>query len=195
VVEEGAPNGAPSFFPVTLVAMATRDIRLFPDPVLRERASLVAEVDDDLRRLIADMGETMRAAPGIGLAAPQVGIQRRVLVYSLHEEDPIVAVINPEVVERDGEVVDFEGCLSIPGLSYEVARAQRVVVKGIDENGEPQQIDASDLEARVLQHEIDHLDGILFIDRIDPELRKEAMKQLREAALSGTRPAQTTGKL
>jgi peptide deformylase len=175
--------------------MATRDIRLFPDPVLRERASLVAEVDDDLRRLIADMGETMRAAPGIGLAAPQVGIQRRVLVYSLHEEDPIVAVINPEVVERDGEVVDFEGCLSIPGLSYEVARAQRVVVKGIDENGEPQQIDASDLEARVLQHEIDHLDGILFIDRIDPELRKEAMKQLREAALSGTRPAQTTGKL
>jgi peptide deformylase len=181
--------------------MATRDIRLFPDPVLREAASPVAEVDDDLRRLIADMGETMRAAPGIGLAAPQVGIQRRVLVYSLSEEDPIVAVLNPEIVEREGEVVDSEGCLSIPGLSYEVARAQRVVVKGLDGQGEPLQIDASDLEARVLQHEIDHLDGVLFIDRIDPELRKEALKQLRDGVLEGGgvlvdgRPAQTTGKL
>jgi peptide deformylase len=181
--------------------MPIRDIRLFPDPVLREAASPVTQVDDDLRRLIADMGETMRAAPGIGLAAPQVGIQQRVLVYSLHEEEPIVALVNPEIVEREGEETDFEGCLSIPGLSYEVTRAQRVVVKGLDEQGGVVKIDATDLEARVLQHEIDHLDGILFIDRIDPELRKEAMKQLREAALGGGgvlgggRPAQTSGKL
>jgi peptide deformylase len=175
--------------------MATREIRLFPDPVLRERASEVAEVDGDIRKLVADMGETMRAAPGIGLAAPQVGIQRRVLVYSLHEEDPIHAVVNPEIVERSGEVVDSEGCLSMPGLSYEVPRAQHVVVKGLDENGEPIEIDAVDLEARVLQHEIDHLDGILFIDRIDPELRKEAMKELREAVTSGWGAPAPTGKL
>lgn len=163
--------------------MATREIRLFPDPVLREAALPVEFVDDDIRMLIADMGETMRAAPGIGLAAPQVGIQRRVLVYSLSEEDPIHAVVNPEIVEREGEIVDVEGCLSIPGLSYEVPRSQRVVVKGVDAQGEPVEIDATELEARVLQHEIDHLDGVLFIDRIDPERRKEAMKQLREMAL------------
>jgi peptide deformylase len=175
--------------------MTIREIRLFPDPVLREAASPVTQVDDDLRRLVADMGETMRAAPGIGLAAPQVGIQRRVLVYSLHEEDPVVAVINPEIAEREGEVTDFEGCLSIPGLSYEVTRAQRVVVRGLDEQGKPVAIEASDLAAFVRQHAFDHLDGILFIDRIDPELRKEAMQQLREAALGSSRPPQTSGKL
>jgi peptide deformylase len=172
--------------------MATRKIRKFPDPVLREVTAEVTEFDDDLAKLIEDMGETMRAAPGIGLAAPQVGIPRRVLVYSLSEEEPVVAVINPVITIREGEVVDFEGCLSIPGLSYEVARAQRVVVKGLDAKGVPLEIDAVELEARVLQHEIDHLDGILFVDRIDDELRKEALKLLREAALG---PAQPTGRL
>lgn len=175
--------------------MAIREIRMFPDPVLREPAAPVLDVDDAVRKLVADMGETMRAAPGIGLAAPQVGIQRRVLVYSLSEEEPIAAVINPEIVERSGEVVDSEGCLSIPGLSYEVLRAQRVVVKGLDADGSPVEIEAVDLEARVLQHEIDHLDGILFIDRIEPTLRKEAMKQLREGALGVGGAPQPTAKL
>ena len=176
--------------------MAVLPIRLFPDPVLREATVSVGSVDDDVRKLIADMGETMRAAPGIGLAAPQVGVQRRVLVYSLSEEEPIVAVINPEIVSREGEQVDSEGCLSIPGLAYEVSRSVHVVVRGLDAQGEPIEIDAVDLEARVLQHEIDHLDGILFIDRIDPELRKEAMRELRERALGQpSRPPEPSAKL
>ena len=162
-------------------------MRLFPDPVLREPAKPVGLVDEAVRKLIADMGETMRAAPGIGLAAPQVGIQRRVLVYSLTEEDPITAVVDPEIVDRSGEQIDSEGCLSMPGISYEVPRAQRVRVRGLGTNGEAIEIDAEDLEARVLQHEIDHLDGILFIDRLSQELRREAMKTLREALL-GTLP-------
>ncbi len=172
--------------------MPIREIRLFPDPVLRERAAEVTEFDDELRNLVADMGETMRVAPGVGLAAPQVGIQRRVLVFSPNEEEPITALINPEITLREGEQTDFEGCLSIPGLNYEVERALRVVVKGKDAEGEPIEIDASEFVARILQHEIDHLDGVLFIDRIDPELRKEAMKQIREAALG---PPQPTGRL
>src|SRR5688572_8564141 len=137
--------------------MAILSIRRFPDPVLREATAPVAHVDDDIRKLITDMGETMRAAPGIGLAAPQVGVQRRVLVYSLSEEDDIHAVVNPEIVERSGDMTDSEGCLSVPGISYEVVRAQRVVVRGLDAQGGPVEIDAEDLEARVLQHEIDHL--------------------------------------
>jgi len=160
-------------------------IRLYPDPVLREATAPVGIVDDDVRKLIADMGETMRAAPGIGLAAPQVGVQRRVLVYSLSDEEDIVGVVNPEIVLREGEDADDEGCLSIPGLSYEVIRAERVVVRALDVNGEPVEIDATALEARVLQHEIDHLDGLLILDRITPELRKEAMAILRERVTEG----------
>ena len=167
---------------------------MFPDPVLRERAVDVTEFDDDLKRLVADMGETMRDAPGVGLAAPQVGVQRRVFVFSPNEEEPVTAVINPEITLREGEQTDFEGCLSMPGLSYEVQRALRVVVKGRDVDGEPIEIDASEFVARILQHEIDHLDGIMFIDRIDPDLKKEALKQLREAAL-GLPQQQPTGKL
>jgi peptide deformylase len=165
--------------------MAVLPIRLYPDPVLREPSAPVADVDDSIRKLIIDMGETMRAAPGIGLAAPQVGVQRRVLVYALSEEDEIVGLVNPEIVERGGTIVEDEGCLSIPGLSFPVARAQSVVVKGLDPLGQPKQIEAVDLEARVLQHEVDHLDGILFIERIDPELRREAKRILRERALDG----------
>ena len=165
--------------------MAILSIRRFPDPVLREATAPVATVDDDVRKLIADMGETMRAAPGIGLAAPQVGVQRRVLVYSLSEEDDIHAVVNAQIVERTGETIDSEGCLSLPGIAYEVPRAQRVVVRGLDAQGEPIEIDAQELEARVLQHEIDHLDGVLIIDRIEPELRREAMRTLREQAFGG----------
>jgi peptide deformylase len=165
--------------------MPIREIRKFPDPVLREPAHAVDVVDDDIRKLIADMGETMRAAPGVGLAAPQVGIQRRILVFSPSEEDPITALINPEIVSKDGEQTDVEGCLSMPGIGYEVTRANRVVVHGLDELGDEIEIEASEFVARILQHEIDHLDGILFIDRIDPELRKEALKELREAIASG----------
>jgi peptide deformylase len=165
--------------------MALLSIRLFPDPVLREPAAAVGEVDDSVRKLIADMGETMRAAPGVGLAAPQVGVQRRVLVYSLAVDEPIFALANPEIVERTGEEIADEGCLSIPELTYPVARAQRIVVRGLDGDGNPVTREAEDFEARVIQHEVDHLDGVLFLDRLSADDRREAMRTLRERALDG----------
>lgn len=161
--------------------MAILAIRIYPDPVLREPARPVGAVDDDVRKLIADMGETMRAAPGVGLAAPQVGVQRRVLVYAMSEEDDVIGLVDPEIVERGDETItEDEGCLSIPGLAYPTPRAQRVLVRALDADGNPVVIDAVDMEARILQHEIDHLDGVLFIERIDPELRREALGIIRE---------------
>lgn len=165
--------------------MAILPIRIYPDPVLREPAAAVAAVDDAVRKLVADMTETMRAAPGIGLAAPQVGVQRRVLVYSLGEEEPVYAIVNPEIVERAGELTADEGCLSIPGIAYPVARAERIRVRGLDEHGVMVDREAEELEARVIQHEVDHLDGVLFIERIAPEQRREALRILREQALAG----------
>lgn len=165
--------------------MAILPIRLFPDPVLREPTADVADVDDSVRKLIADMGETMRAAPGVGLAAPQVGVQRRVLVYCIGPEEPLHALVNARIVERSGNVVADEGCLSIPELSYPVERAERVTVHALDGDGAPVTYEIEDFEARVVQHEIDHLDGILFLDRIDPDLRREAMRILRERAFDG----------
>src|SRR5438477_9330437 len=167
--------------------MAILPIRIFPDPVLRESTSPVKVVDDSVRKLVADMTETMIDAPGVGLAAPQVGVQRRVLVYRAYEEDPVRALIDPEITKRDGEVTENEGCLSIPGLAYPVARAERITVRALDENGNTLEIEAEDFEARVIQHEVDHLDGVLYIDRIDPELRREAMRILRERALGDFR--------
>lgn len=168
--------------------MALLPIRLYPDPVLREAASPVETVDDAVRKLIADMGETMRAAPGVGLAAPQVGVQRRVLVYSVGPEDPIQALANPEIVERHGSELGDEGCLSIPELTYPVARAQHIVVRGLDGAGTPVSYEAEDYEARIIQHEVDHLDGVLFLDRLQPEMRREALGVLRERAMDGHRP-------
>lgn len=161
--------------------MAQLQIRLYPDPVLREPASPVDVVDDTIRKLVADMEETMRAAPGIGLAAPQVGVQRRVLVYDVGEG--LQTLVNPEILDRSGEVTDDEGCLSIPGLAYPVSRAQRVRVGGLDAGGAEVEREVEDLEARVVQHEVDHLDGILFLDRTDRESRREALRILRDRAL------------
>jgi peptide deformylase len=156
---------------------------MYPDPVLREPAAAVTLVDDSVRQLARDMAETMYDAPGIGLAAPQVGVQRRVLVYRTSEEDELHSLVNPEIVSSSGEVTEDEGCLSIPGLTYPVSRAQHVSVKALDLDGNAVAYDAADLEARVIQHEIDHLDGVLFIDRIDEALRREARRILRERAL------------
>jgi len=168
------------------VEMAVHKIRMYPDPVLREAAAKVATVDDGVRKLIDDLAETMYAAPGVGLAAPQIGVQRRVLVYRLSEEDELRALVNPVIEWSSGEQTDDEGCLSIPGLAYPVTRAQRVLVTGLDREGRAVGYDAEDLEARVIQHEVDHLDGALFIDRIDKGLRREAMRILRQRALDGT---------
>lgn len=156
--------------------MAIRIIVKDPDPVLREVAKPVKEVTPNIRKLLRDMAETMYDAGGVGLAAPQVGISKRVIVVDPRDEETgLIGMVNPEIVEAEGEQLGPEGCLSIPGLNGEVKRHMRIKVKGLDENGEPLVIDAEGYLARIFQHEIDHLDGILFTDiaetvyRIPPE--------------------------
>ncbi len=159
---------------------------MFGDPVLRTRAAEVDKVDSSVRNLMASMKETMRAAPGIGLAANQVGILRRVIVWENEEERGALA--NPVIVERDGEIEGEEGCLSLPGLAYPVVRSQWVLMEGINERGKKATIEAVDLTARIFQHEIDHLDGVLFIDHLRDELRDEAVAKLREMAMADLVP-------
>ena len=168
--------------------MAILPIRQFGDPVLRQRAAESEAITDAHRRLVQDMIETMREAPGVGLAGPQVGVLDRVFVWEVEERHG--AVFNPVIVERSAETVEEEeGCLSLPGLYYPVVRAAAVVVEGKDENGQPVHLEAEDLLARVCQHEIDHLDGVLFIDHLPEELRKEALSRLRDQALGLPTPA------
>ena len=162
--------------------MAILPIRTFPDPVLRTRAREVGNVTDDHLRLVKNMIDTMRDAPGVGLAAPQIGILERIFVWEV--EDRYGAVIDPVIVDRSDQMAeDEEGCLSLPGLLFPVVRNARVVVEGKDETGGPLRIEADDLLARVIQHEIDHLDGVLFTDRLHEALKREAMTILREQAL------------
>jgi peptide deformylase len=157
-------------------------IRTFGDPILRTRANEVEKPGDIHRRLVKDMIDTMRAAPGVGLAAPQVGVLERIFVWEVDEE--FGAVFNPRIAGHSKQTIeDEEGCLSLPGLAFPVVRAASVVVEGTDENGAPVRLEAADLLARVCQHEIDHLDGVLFIDRLPEDLRKEATRLLREQAL------------
>src|SRR4029453_7593762 len=142
--------------------MAVLEIVKHPDPILRKRAKPLTQVTDATRRLIDDMIETMRAAPGLGLAAPQVNQGLRLFVYALEEGADVI--VNPEIVDRAGEEVGIEGCLSIPRLEGEEPRARMVEVTGLNRHGKRIRIRAEDLLARVFQHEIDHLDGILFTD-------------------------------
>ena len=150
--------------------MALRPVRLLGDPILRESALPVEELDGEIRTLIADMFDTMYAEEGVGLAAPQVGVGLRVIVVDPREpEVPPFALINPEVVETAGELEKGEeGCLSIPGLKELVERPAQVVVTGMDEAGAQVRLEAEGLLARILQHEVDHVNGILFIDRVSP---------------------------
>jgi peptide deformylase len=146
-----------------------RPILIYPDPFLLKKAAPVSRVDDTIRELVRDLFETMRAASGVGLAATQIGVGKRVIVVDIsHVEQDLapLALVNPEIVEGRGLEEGTEGCLSIPGVEGVVPRAESVLVKAQDEQGRPVQIPACGLLARVLQHEIDHLDGILFIDRI-----------------------------
>jgi peptide deformylase len=162
--------------------MAVLDIRTFGDPVLRQRAREIEAVTELHRRLVSDMTDTMREAPGVGLAGTQVGVLERVFVWEV--EDRHGAVVNPVIVGRSSDTIeDEEGCLSLPGLVYPVTRAVAVTVEGLDEHGEPVRIEAEDLLARVVQHEIDHLDGVLFIDRLPEALKREALRRLSDQAL------------
>ena len=161
---------------------ALAQIRTFGDPVLRTRARPIERFDDALRQEISRMGGLMDDALGVGLAATQVGVVHRLLVYRVQQQAPLAALINPEVEwsGRESESME-EGCLSLPGVLVEVDRPIHVRVRALDEFGEPIVIEASGLEARVIQHEIDHLDGVLILDRTSREQRKEAMRALREA--------------
>jgi peptide deformylase len=161
---------------------ALRRVRKFGDPVLRARALDVDRFDDALQAEVAQMGELMHDALGVGLAATQLGVLHRVLVYRAYPEDPLTALVNP-VLEWTSEELEVgeEGCLSLPGVHVEVERALRVRVRAQDETGQPHEVEAEGLEARVIQHEIDHLDGVLILDRISREARKEAMRAMREA--------------
>ncbi|MDA3041239.1 MAG: peptide deformylase [Actinomycetota bacterium] len=156
-------------------------VRIIGDPVLRKIADDVTDIDGQLAKLATDMLDTMYAEPGIGLAAPQVGVAKRFFVYDLGD-DPRV-LINPVIRESDGEWVYEEGCLSVPGLSWEIVRPKLVHITGYDLDGNEVSIEADELEARLYQHELDHLDGILLVDRLDEDTRKQALRTLRENLL------------
>jgi peptide deformylase len=159
--------------------LALAQIRQYGDPALRMQAQEVAEVDDDVRRLVQRMTGLMEDAQGVGLAATQVGVLRRLFVFVDGEEGPR-AVINPQIVERSDETEpDEEGCLSLQGVRVPVDRALRIVVEGLDADGAPVRHELEGYGARVVQHELDHLDGVLIIDRTDDENRKEALRVLR----------------
>lgn len=166
--------------------MAIREILHFPDPRLRNRAEPVAEVDDDVRRLVDDMLETMYAAPGIGLAAVQVNVPKRVVTIDISEHcDQPLCLINPEILELAGSVETEEGCLSVPGIYEYVERADWIRARALGRDGEPFEFEAEGLLAVCVQHEIDHLDGKLFVDYLSQlkrqRIRKKAHKQQRQA--------------
>jgi peptide deformylase len=161
--------------------VSTLPIRVYGDPVLREVTTDVAEIDGRIAALAENMLETMYEAPGVGLAANQVGIQKRMFVYD--KGDGPKVVINPRILETDGEWTFEEGCLSVPGLSWEITRANRVHLVGWDLDARELVIDAEEYEGRILQHEMDHLDGILLIERLDDEQRKTAKRVLHERQL------------
>ena len=158
-------------------------IRLFGDPVLKQRAAEVTNVDGSLVRLVDDMVETMYEAPGVGLAAPQVGVQKRLFVYDLHDGLGARTIINPTITDRRGEWEYEEGCLSVPGLYFPIVRPKEVHLTGSDLDGNEVSIEADEFEARVFQHELDHLDGKLLLEHLDADQRKAAMKALRNRDL------------
>ena len=165
-------------------------IRIVGDPVLRQRANEVTDIDGKLVRLVEDMIPTMYDAAGLGLAAPQVGVQKRIFVYDLRDDRGPQVIVNPTVSEHRGEWVYEEGCLSVPGLSWENTRPKEVHLTGVDLDGNDVSFEADELLARLFQHELDHLEGILLIDRLDEDQRKEAKKAVRELQLQAGAPEQ-----
>ena len=161
--------------------MASYSVRLYGDPVLKQAARQVDQIDSNLARLVDDMVETMYDAVGAGLAAPQVGVQKRLFVYDVGDGPEVI--INPTIVETSGEWYHDEGCLSIPGLRLGIVRPDQVHLVGIDLEGEEVSIETDEFLGRVFQHEVDHLDGVLMLERLDPEQRKIALKVLRDREL------------
>ncbi len=164
--------------------MASYEIRTIGDPVLKQVATDVSIIDATTARLVDDMLDTMYEAPGIGLAAPQIGVQKRLIVWDIGEGPE--SIINPRISESDGEWVFEEGCLSIPGLYFEIVRPKLVHVEGLDLDGNEVSFDADELLARLFQHELDHLDGVLMVERLDDDQKKEARKMLRQRMLGAS---------
>ena len=163
--------------------MSVTKIRVYPDPILQVKAAEIENIDGRVVDLAEDMAETMYAAPGVGLAAPQVGVSERLIVVDVRNTEDtqgLITLINPEIIEVEGRVVEEEGCLSLPGITENVARAERVLVRGHDLNGREQEIEAEGLLAVALQHEIDHIEGILFIDRISRLKRGIIQRKMRK---------------
>jgi peptide deformylase len=158
-------------------------IRTYGDPVLRQRAGEVEAIDGRLAALATQMVETMYEAPGVGLAAPQVGVRKRLFVYDTGDGSGSRVLVNPVIAESDGEWTYDEGCLSVPGLTWSITRPRDVHMTGWDLDGREVSIEASDFEARVFQHEIDHLDGILLVERLDADQRRQALRLLRARSL------------
>ncbi len=162
--------------------MAVLPIRIYPDPVLRVRCPEVEIFDDELEKLIKDMVETMHAAPGVGLAAPQVGVELRVAVVDTtvgEDARELYVLVNPEIFDESGSETDEEGCLSIPDITDKVTRPETVRVKAQDIDGKPREFEAEGLLARVVCHEVDHLDGVLFVDHLSGLRKERAKRQLR----------------
>jgi peptide deformylase len=159
--------------------MAILEIKEYGEPVLREKALPVKEITPEILNIIKDMAETMYTDSGVGLAAPQVGVSKRIILVD-GEKDGLIVLINPMIVKSEGEDVAEEGCLSIPGIYSQVKRASKVTVRALNENGDPIEITKEALTARALQHEIDHLDGILFIDRIGRMERQVLLNKLKK---------------
>lgn len=165
--------------------MAIREIKKYPEPVLKKKAAPVTAFDEELQVLIDDMVETMYAAPGVGLAAPQVGVSKRLAVIDIssrEEQQPLIVLINPSILKSEGEIEFEEGCLSIPEYTAKVTRAEQVIVGCMDREGNLVEIEAEGLLAIAIQHEIDHLDGLLFIDRISPIKREFFKKRYKKLA-------------
>jgi peptide deformylase len=165
--------------------MARYEIRMFGDPVLKQQAKPVAELDGTVVQLASDMYETLAVARGLGLAAPQVGVQKRMFVYELDDGRGPMTVLNPVLSEVRGEWEYSEGCLSVPGLYFPIVRPKEVHLTGYDLEGNEVSLDADELVARLFQHELDHLNGTLLLEHLDSDQRKAAMRELRRRATEG----------
>jgi peptide deformylase len=161
--------------------MAPYSIRVVGDPVLRQRSPEITTIDGRLAKLAEDMLVTMYDAPGVGLAAPQVGVEKRMFVYDVG--DGAHTVINPVISESRGEWAYEEGCLSVPGLSWDIVRPKELLLTGVDLDGNDVAVEADELLARCFQHELDHLDGVLLLERLDPDTRRKAMRTIRDLGI------------